>query len=514
MIGRTLGRYRIVQRLGEGGVGRVFAALDTRLLRPVAVKLLLPEHADDPVLVDRLLQEGNALARVNHPNIAAVLDVGEDRDQHFLVMELVLGSTLQDLTRPRRPLPEAVARAVGSQALAGLAAAHAADVVHRDVKPANMMLSGDGRLRLTDFGIARIADSKRLTRTGDIVGTITYMSPEQIRGQPGDARSDLYSLGIVLYELVAGRPVYSVATEFELMNAQAKEPVPPLRGLGLGLDRAFEAAIMRSLEKDPARRPQSAAEMLAGLGIDPQQAMAILRQRFGAEVDRRVGPLQQLITESRRRVEPPEESFAEPAGSRGSRGGDVVREMSRSYHPEPPKPRERPVRSKPPAPQPSRSRHRSPEPAPQADGGWGAWWPAFGAAALVAAIFAYLFLAEPGQTQATAARQPRMLDTANAPRVEPTVPPPAAPQAAPAAESAPPAAPTPAPASPVVPVTLPAPTTPVFPPPVAVEPPAAPPATPTPPATQAKKAPKPKTTKAEKAQPAQSSGGSGWTIQD
>lgn len=103
MIGRTLGRYRIVQRLGEGGVGRVFAALDTRLLRPVAVKLLLPEHADDPVLVDRLLQEGNALARVNHPNIAAVLDVGEDRDQHFLVMELVLGSTLQDLTRPRRP---------------------------------------------------------------------------------------------------------------------------------------------------------------------------------------------------------------------------------------------------------------------------------------------------------------------------------------------------------------------------------------------------------------------------
>src|SRR5215218_9286217 len=206
--GRILdGRYQLGSLLAVGGMARVYLASDRVLERPVAVKVLSPPHAQDPVFVERFRREARSAARLSHPNIVAVFDSGTDAGLHYLVMEYVPGQSLAELLARQGRLTPRQAAELGVEVCAALAAAHAQGLVHRDVKPANVLVGDDGRVKVTDFGIVKAA-ATTLTGTGTVLGTAAYLSPEQAQGGPVDARSDLYSLGCVLYELLCGSPPF------------------------------------------------------------------------------------------------------------------------------------------------------------------------------------------------------------------------------------------------------------------------------------------------------------------
>jgi eukaryotic-like serine/threonine-protein kinase len=269
--GRVLGgRYRLGRLLGRGGMAEVYEATDDVLQRPVAVKVLGGWLGDDGTFVERFRREALAAARLSHPELVAVYDTGSEDGLHYIVMELVPGETLADaLARDGRLEPgraTAIARAVAR----ALAVAHAAGIVHRDVKPANVMLAPDGRARLMDLGIARSLDGEDLTRTTSILGSPNYLSPEQARGERVDARSDLYSLGCVLYEMLAGRPPFDAESPVAVAYKHVHEdPSPPsaFAPVPAGLD----AVTLRAMAKDPAERFQTAEELDAALerGTDP-----------------------------------------------------------------------------------------------------------------------------------------------------------------------------------------------------------------------------------------------------
>jgi len=249
--------YEIVEPLGEGGMGVVYKARDPRLQRTVALKVLPAHHSSDPVRRARLLREARAAAALNHPHIVTVHDIASEGDTDFIVMEHVSGRPLGKLI-PERGLPLAEALRIGTQVADALAAAHAAGVVHRDMKPSNVVIAADGRAKVLDFGLATLASeddrgaAERLTREGAIVGTITYMSPEQSVGQPADARSDMFSFGLVLYEMLAGSPPFkarSTAEHFHMLNYSIP---PPLRTVRPAVPEALEQVVSRML----ARRPE------------------------------------------------------------------------------------------------------------------------------------------------------------------------------------------------------------------------------------------------------------------
>jgi serine/threonine-protein kinase len=321
MIGRRIGNCEILHRLGEGGVGQVFAGIDRMLDRPVAIKALRPEHSRDAGFIARFRAEAGALARLSHPNIASIYSLEQVGDEHFMILELVQGVTLEALLAAHGRLAEAATVAMAVQAIAGLAAAHAAGITHRDLKPANLMVTPAGTVKLMDFGIARIRGSNRMTRHGHMVGTLAYMSPEQIRGEEGDARSDLYSFGIVLYESVAGRPPFEAATDYDLLRAQVELPPPPLCSAVPGLSVRFQAAVMRCLEKEPSRRFAGAAGLGEAIGTRDVAAAAeeILRSRVGAVVARGSAAITRLIEDARAR--PPRASPLPPVP--GTRLGPV-----------------------------------------------------------------------------------------------------------------------------------------------------------------------------------------------
>lgn len=303
MIGRRIGHYEIIHRLGEGGVGQVFAAIDRALDRPVAIKALRPEHSRDRAFVGRFKVEAGVLASLNHPNIATIHSLEQVGEDQFMILELVRGITLEALLAMTGRLSETAALAVAAQALSGLAAAHAAGIVHRDIKAANLMVTPAGAVKLMDFGIARVRGSGRMTRHGHVVGTLAYMSPEQIQGQEGDARSDIYSLGIVLYEMVVGKLPFEADTDYDLLKAQVELPPPPLQDHVPGLSRRIQDAIMRCLEKDPARRFANAEAAALALGTrelrDP--AGDILRSGTGPLIERATLPLARIVDEARGR---------------------------------------------------------------------------------------------------------------------------------------------------------------------------------------------------------------------
>jgi eukaryotic-like serine/threonine-protein kinase len=264
---KSIGQYEIGELLGEGGIGQVHAAFDTVLQREVAVKSLRPEVLSDTNFVDRFRAEATSLARLNHPNITTIYSLIPDDKNLYMVMERVRGHTLDDILKERKaPIAVRESLAIIAQAADGLAYAHSMGVIHRDIKPSNLMVAENGLLKIMDFGIARVRGSQRLTRSGSIVGTLAYMSPEQLRGEEGDETCDLYSLAIVLYEMLSGSPPFSATSEYELMQAQINQRPERLMPRVPGLDARVEGALLKALSKKPAQRFPSTRAFSDALG--------------------------------------------------------------------------------------------------------------------------------------------------------------------------------------------------------------------------------------------------------
>ncbi len=260
-----MSRYEIGERIASGGNASVWAGRDRRLDRPVAVKRLHPHLRDDAKARRRFAQEAAAASRVRHPNVVTVLDAGDDADGPFLVMELVRGGTLREALVSDGPFDAGRTVAVATQLAGALAAAHRAGVTHRDIKPENIMLDEGGRVVLTDFGIASSGQhDDRVTTEGAVVGTVDYMAPERAIGQPGGPPADVYSLGLVVYEMLTGRTPFRGGNPVAVALAHMSEPPPPPSRYA-DVPPALEALVLRALAKEPARRYPSAQEFLAAL---------------------------------------------------------------------------------------------------------------------------------------------------------------------------------------------------------------------------------------------------------
>jgi serine/threonine-protein kinase len=263
---KQLGRYRLVAELGRGAMGVVYRAEDPLLNRTVAVKSII--LMDDPAVRSeyeaRFLQEAKAAGGLNHPNLVTIHDVGREGDVAYMAMELLEGTDLRALiARGRVPLP--LALDVMAQAAEGLAHAHAHGVVHRDIKPGNIMVVRGHVAKIMDFGIARVRASDVRTQTGAILGSPRYMSPEQVTGQPADRRSDIFSLGVVLYELAAGEPPFTAPTVTQLMQQIATAAPRPPSAANPAVPAMLDLIVARALEKQPAARYQGAAELASDL---------------------------------------------------------------------------------------------------------------------------------------------------------------------------------------------------------------------------------------------------------
>jgi serine/threonine protein kinase len=268
MLGAEIsGRYRLDRRLGAGGMSTVFVARDQVLERDVAVKLLAEHLAEDEAFVARFRREALAAAKLVHPNIVQVYDSGRDPEtgRHHIVMEYVAGRTVADLLRSRERLRVAEAVDIAAQACNGLDYAHRHGVIHRDVKPGNLLINGDGVVKLADFGIAKAAEDSRITQLGSVLGTAAYLSPERARGEEALPSSDLYSLGVVLYQMLSGQLPYESGSLTELALRQQEGNPPPLGSLNSEVDPAIERVVERCLASDPRDRYASAIEMREAL---------------------------------------------------------------------------------------------------------------------------------------------------------------------------------------------------------------------------------------------------------
>jgi eukaryotic-like serine/threonine-protein kinase len=283
------GRYRIVRKLGSGGMADVYLAEDEELGRRIAIKILNDRHANDEQFVERFRREAKNAAGLSHPNIVAIYDRGEAEGTYYIAMEYLDGRNLKELVVARGPLPIPDAIDATRQVLAALRFAHRKGVVHRDIKPHNVMADADGRLKVTDFGIAR-AGVSQMTEAGSIIGTAQYLSPEQARGAPVDQRSDLYSIGVVLYEMLTGKTPFSGESPVEIAMKHLSDPPRPPSLARPDISPDLDMVVLRALAKNPDDRFQTAEEMDAelegvsqGLGVTAETADAATMVLSGAD---------------------------------------------------------------------------------------------------------------------------------------------------------------------------------------------------------------------------------------
>lgn len=292
LVGTRLDKYEIQEVIGRGGMATVYRAYQESLNRHVAVKVLAGQLAHDEDFRQRFEREAKAVAQLNHPNILPVYDYGEDpqRDVVYFVTQLVEGGTLSQ--RMGQPLPVEEAVRIASDVAQALDYAHRHGIIHRDVKPSNILLAEDGRPLLTDFGIARIVQETRLTRTGTSLGTAEYMSPEQAKGEPLGPGADSYSLAVVFYEMLVGRPPFQADTDIAVLHQHVYEPPPPPRRLRPDIPRRLEQVILKALTKDPAKRYPTAGALAQALERALPSVTSLRRRRptpitppYGAEAE-------------------------------------------------------------------------------------------------------------------------------------------------------------------------------------------------------------------------------------
>ncbi len=265
MIGNQIANFRILDKLGEGGMGVVFRALDLQLDRPVAIKMLNADLARDPQVVERFRTEAKAQANLNHVNLATLYAFLVDQGNAFMVMEFVEGETFEQIINRRGPIAPGDAVPWFKQALLGMGAAHRMGIVHRDIKPSNLMLNRQGIVKVMDFGIAKVVGTRGMTRTGMQLGTLAYMSPEQIQNRPIDVRTDIYALGITLYQMLSGHVPFESDSDFEIMNGHLTAAPPPLARMYPYAPVQYQNVVMKALEKNPDNRYQTVEEFGAAL---------------------------------------------------------------------------------------------------------------------------------------------------------------------------------------------------------------------------------------------------------
>ncbi|MHB8242291.1 MAG: protein kinase domain-containing protein, partial [Solirubrobacteraceae bacterium] len=339
-VGEIAGRYRLEGRLGFGGMSTVHLAMDMRLERQVAVKLLAEHLADDPAFVSRFQREAQAAARLVHPNIVQVFDSGRDErtDQYFIVMEYIEGASCAEILRDDGWVEVDEALRIIEQACEGLHYAHRHGVVHRDVKPGNLLRAGEGEVKLADFGIAKATEQSSITQVGSVLGTAAYLAPEQARGEEAGPSADLYALGVVTYQLISGRLPYEATSLTELALKQQQEEPPTLDTIVAAVSPELADAVAVALALDPRDRYSTAQEMRRGLsdgakGIAPgerpaagrvapaTQATSVLASP-SPSAPRRATAATKAVTPRRPRQGPPR---AKPAGAPPARAAAAPR---------------------------------------------------------------------------------------------------------------------------------------------------------------------------------------------
>src|SRR5262249_12178669 len=260
MIGTEIGSYRILEKLGEGGMGVVYKAVDTSLDRIVAVKVLGSELARNPELVQRFRNEAKAQANLNHTNLATLYAFLVQGDTASMVMEFVDGETFEGMILRRGPIPALEAIPMFKQALLGIGYAHRSGIIHRDIKPSNLMVNRMGIIKVMDFGIAKVMGTRGMTRTGTQMGTGWYMSPEQVLNKPVDIRSDIYSLGVTLYQMLSAHVPFEGDSDFQIMSDHLNTAPPPPTRFYPYIPKGVENAVLKALEKNPDSRFQTVEE--------------------------------------------------------------------------------------------------------------------------------------------------------------------------------------------------------------------------------------------------------------